>query len=548
MQQHVFGAARSAVAVAFLAPGLLAQLPQPIGQTVASAESLGLTEESPISTTRVVVRFRDPIPATQVRVAFATVGVAHVRRGYGDAYDVLEVPEGQAEAWAAWLRQQDAVVYAEPEVLVQKTGTPPNDPFFGFQWHLADRGVGGSNYGIQAPEAWTRSTGAGAVVAIVDTGVAYENYGGYVQAPDLAQTSFVAGYDFVNGDTHANDDEGHGTHVCGTVAQSTNNGLGVAGVAYDATVMPVKVLDASGSGATSWVADGIRFAADNGAHVINLSLGSSVGATVLQDAVVYAAARGVVICAATGNSGATSIGYPARYDQCIAVGATRFDGQRAYYSQRGTGIDVSAPGGDVTVDQNGDGYGDGVLQMTFSGGVTSFGYSFFQGTSMATPHVAGVAALLKAARPSATAAEIRTAIESTCVDLGSSGYDTTYGFGLIDAPAAIDALLGVAPPPPPPPGPDTTPPAAPSNLTSSRAPGVISLNWADNSEPDLAFYRVYRGTSSNPNNSSLYATTTASAFADTSVVRRVRYYYWVSAVDTAGNESARSNSTSQRAR
>jgi serine protease len=531
--------AAAVLALVPVAPTLAQEPPGPV-VAVAALRDIDLLPVR--STTRVVVRFLPGVETGALDRHLAPLDARVAEVGYGDAFQVLEVPRGTVDAWVTFLSGQPQVAFAEPDGIVHAFGNPPNDPFFGYQWHLMDRGmVSGtavSNHGIQAPAAWTKSTGSGAVVAIVDTGVAYENFGGYALAPDLANTAFVAGYDFVNGDTHANDDQGHGTHVAGTIAQSTDNGLGVAGVAHDATIMPIKVLDSSGSGSTTWVANGIRYAADHGAHVINLSLGSSLGSAALQDAVDYAWSRGVVICAATGNSGTNTISYPAAYANCIAVGATRFDGARAGYSQRGTGIDVSAPGGDTNVDQNGDGFGDGVLQQTFSGSPTSFSYYFFQGTSMATPHVAGIAALVRAAKPTATNSEIRAAIESTCVDLGTAGYDTTYGHGLVDANAAVDAVLGGG-------GGDVTPPAAPVGLTAIAGNGSVGLGWADNGEPDLAGYIVYRATSAAGPFAALNGTPlVGSAYVDGAVANGTTYHYRVTAVDTSGNESAASSQAS----
>jgi fibronectin type 3 domain-containing protein len=260
---------------------------------------------------------------------------------------------------------------------------------------------------------------------------------------------------------------------------------------------------------------------------------------VLADEINYAWSRGVVICAAAGNSGTSTIGYPAAYANCIAVAATRFDGNLAPYSQFGTGIDVSAPGGDTSVDQNGDGYGDGVLQQTIGTSVTSFGYYFFQGTSMATPHVAGVAALVKAARPSATAAEIRAAIESTCMDRGAAGYDTTFGYGIVDANAAVDAILGGGG------GGDVTPPAAPTGLTVAAGNATVALDWSNNTESDLAGYTVYRSTSAGGPFAALNASLlVASAYTDNAVTNGTTYYYRVTAVDTSGNESSNSSMAS----
>jgi serine protease len=497
-----------------------------------------------VSSTRLVVKFDPTLDTSGLEGLLLPLQARVAERGYGGDFEVIEVPHGAVDAWVAWLRSQPQVVYAEPEGICYALGTPPNDTFWSYQWHMMDRGAvsgaAASNFGVQAPEAWTKSTGVGAVVAVVDTGVAYENFGGFAQAPDLAGTNFVAGYDFINNDAHANDDEGHGTHVAGTIAQSTNNGQGTAGVAYGATIMPVKVLNSSGSGTWTSVANGIRFAADNGADVINLSLGGSGGATVLADAINYAWSRGVVICAAAGNSGTSTIGYPAVYANCIAVAATRFDGNLAPYSQYGTGIDVSAPGGDTSVDQNGDGYGDGVLQQTFGSSVTSFGYYFYQGTSMATPHVAGVAALVKAARPTATAAEIRAAIESTCVDRGAAGYDTTFGSGIVDANAAVDAILGGGGG-----GGDVTPPAAPTGLTASAGNATVALDWSNNNEADLDGYIVYRATNAGGPFSALNATLlAASAYTDNAVTNGTTYYYRVTAVDTSGNESSNSSTAS----
>lgn len=260
----------------------------------------------------------------------------------------------------------------------------------------------------------------------------------YEQAPDLAGTSFVAGYDFINNDTHPNDDEGHGTHVTGTIAQTTNNNLGVAGIAFNAAVMPVKVLDAAGSGSYQQVADGICYAVDNGAKVINLSLSGSSPAAVLENAVAYAYNNGVTVIAAAGNSSSSSCEYPAAYDSyVIAVGATQCDRTRAPYSNYGPSLDLVAPGGNTGVDQNGDGYVDGVLQQTFGSTPVDWGYALYQGTSMAAPHVSGIAALLISTGVTDPNA-VREALQSTARDLGLPGWDIEYGWGLVDAYAALN--------------------------------------------------------------------------------------------------------------
>lgn len=288
---------------------------------------------------------------------------------------------------------------------------------------------------IDTSSVWDQSNGNGVTVAVIDTGVAYENYGSYRQAPDLTETSFRAGWDFVNGDSHPNDDHGHGTHVAGTIAQSTNNGTGVAGIAHGASIMPIKVLDSDGSGTDPGIADGIVWAVDHGAEVINLSLGGPDPSSVLESAVDYAHAHGVTVVAASGNDD-SDVGYPAAFENCIAVGAVRYDETRSYYSNYGPALDVVAPGGDTSEDQNNDGYADGVLQQTFdpnTGDYTDFGYWFFQGTSMAAPHVSGVAALLIAQGSATAPDEVRAALESMAKDKGPAGWDEMYGHGLIRA-------------------------------------------------------------------------------------------------------------------
>lgn len=383
-------------------------------------------------------------------------------KGDSEPFRVVKLPAGKSVHDAEReFESRDNVVYAEPN-FIARAFFVPNDPYYPLQWNFDNARYGG----IHTQAAWDISQGAGVTVAVVDTGVAYENYrdtsGRYYQAPDLANTKFTQGYDFVYNDTHANDDNGHGTHVTGTVAQSTNNGMGVAGVAFKATIIPVKVLDKNGSGTYANVAKGIRFAADKGAKVINLSLGGSSSSQTLLDAVSYAYSKGATIVAAAGNSGTNVIAYPAAYDQyVIAVGATRYDETLAYYSSFGPSLDLVAPGGDLRVDQNGDGYGDGILQQTFQGGTNNFAYWFFQGTSMAAPHVSAVAALIIANGNATTPDRVQTILQQSAKDLGSLGRDDTYGWGLVNAAAAL-GLTSPTPSPLPSPSPTPNPTPTPS--------------------------------------------------------------------------------------
>jgi serine protease len=390
-------------------------------------------------------------------------------------YVVSFSPQYDPGEVAAAYQADSSVIYAEPNFYAYANDEPlapaaltPNDPYFNLQWNMPL---------IQAPQAWDTSNGQGVLVAELDTGIAYENFDVYRQAPDLSNTSFVPGYDFVNKDAHANDDEGHGTHVAGTIAQSTNNGQGVAGVAFGATLMPVKVLDNRGQGSYDAIAQGIIYAADRGARIINMSLSGRDASSALAEAVNYAAGKGVLLVAAAGNSRG-AVEYPAAYDAVLAVGSVGYNRVRVDYSDFGPQIELVAPGGDTDVDLNGDGYPDGILQQTFQGDVTNFGFYFYEGTSMATPHISGVAALLFARNPAATASQVRQAMESTALDLGTAGRDNEYGYGLVQAASAL-AVIGGPPtitptstPTIPGPSPTPTPTSTPTIPGPSPTPTI----------------------------------------------------------------------------
>ncbi|GAB4566028.1 MAG: S8 family serine peptidase [Haliangiales bacterium] len=306
----------------------------------------------------------------------------------------------------------------------------PNDPMYKHQWHMGQIGM---------PEAWKMADGDGVIVAVIDTGVAFDDRDRFHVMPDLDGISFVHPYNFVKNNDLAHDDHGHGTHVAGTIAQATHNGVGVAGIAREVKIMPLKVLSASGGGSVGAIADSIRFAADNGANVINMSLGGRFPSNVLKKAVKYAHDQGVVVVCAAGNDGRRKVSYPAAYPGAIAVAATQFDETTTFYSNYGKHLDIAAPGGNTRVDQNQDGMPDGVLQNTIAiGDPTRDDYFPYMGTSMASPHIAGVAALIVGEGVTDPAAVEKILTDTARKPHNESSYDPDrYGAGIVDAPAAI---------------------------------------------------------------------------------------------------------------
>lgn len=335
-----------------------------------------------------------------------------------DAYDNEHTYQLDPDFLPLNLRQNSKVANS-----VSPKSTSPNDPRYAEQWNFQMVG---------AEAAWKRSRGTGVVVAVIDTGVSGTTSGKGQVCRDFGSTTFTAGYDFVNRDTDPYDDHGHGTHVAGTIAEATNNSEGVAGLAYGATIMPLKVLSASGSGTSADIADAIRWAADKGANVINMSLGSPFPDAVIRSACTYAFKKGVVIVAAAGNSGKQGVGYPAAYSECIAVSSVGPSGKLAGYSSWGKQVALAAPGGDI------GGYSDrdesaGILQNTnlpVEFGGQGDGYYAFQGTSMASPHVAAAAALVMAQGIKDPVKVRKALIESAAKVTG--GDVKKYGAGILN--------------------------------------------------------------------------------------------------------------------
>jgi serine protease len=379
----------------------------------------------------IVVDFKDGTTKAQIDAIEGSWGIdlelADEEEGVDSAIAVASgVDEKGEEALLEQIRSNPDVEAAEPLMTV-RASFAPNDPQYAKQWNLKM---------INMPKAWDKSRGKGVVVAVLDTGIAYEDYKDFKQVPDLKGAKFVEGYDFVNKTSHANDDHGHGTHVAGTIAQATDNAVGVAGVAFEATLMPVKVLDHFGSGNSAAISDAIRWAADHGAKVINMSLGGGGRSVVMAKAVEYARGKGVVVVCAAGNGARGVVEYPAAYPGSVAVGAVGPNGTKAPYSSWGKELDVAAPGGDKS-----QGEEAGILQNTIDPQDPAKSiYAYYQGTSMATPHVAALAALLYATGAKNPDQVEKALFASAHPPQGEKGWSETYGHGVVDAEASLKAL------------------------------------------------------------------------------------------------------------
>jgi len=379
---------------------------------------------------------------------------------------VYAVPQGQELAIVQQLALDPQVDYAEVDWVLQAHASP-NDPMYGeSQWNLPL---------INAESAWDVVTGSPTVVvAILDTGVDLLH-------PDL-QERLLPGFDFVNGDNNPMDDEGHGTHVTGVAAAVTNNGIGVAGLDWQARILPVKVLDDYRSGYSSDIAQGMVWAVDQGARILNMSMGSPVGNQTLLGGVEYAASNDVLVVASGGNDywHGNRPHYPAAYEQVLAVAATGHEDERASYSNTGDYLDVAAPGGNPSGGTDPDPL-HWILSTSYSPTVGLHSYRLAAGTSQAAPHVAALAALLWSMDETMTSTEIRQIIESTALDLGSPGHDDLFGHGRIDAQAALYALLPETPTPtasptasPTPTEPATATPTATHTATATASPSATA--------------------------------------------------------------------------
>lgn len=389
-----------------------------------------------------IVKFNDWLDRNKASSLFMSVGMekssiqkALSFRGSKTNYFLIKASEENIEK----LKRLPEVEFVEPNYLFfSQAEVTPDDPYYPEQWHYSL---------INLPAAWSITRGSSlTVVAVIDTGVRFDH-------PDLQGVFYDVGYDFVDDDPDPTDPGmsydgkiiSHGTHVAGTIAALTNNNQGVSGVCWGGNgvrILPIRVLDDSGIGTSFDVARGIVYAVEHGAKVLNMSLGSPSDSSIIRDAIKYAYDNDVVVVCAAGNDNG-SLRYPAKYPETIAVGAVRLDKERAWYSNYGPELDVVAPGGDLGVDQNGDGNPDGVLSTCW---ISNDGelYEFLQGTSMAAPHVSGIVALLMS--KGYTGVEtIRKILRYTAEDLGEPGFDNYYGAGLVDAYRALTYDTGYEP-------------------------------------------------------------------------------------------------------
>ncbi len=380
----------------------------------------------------VLVSWRD----NPSRLETATIGQALIDQSTINLWSV-PVPIGQECATVARLQGDARVAYADLDYAIQSTDViTPSDPGWAQQWALPQ---------INAPQAWSIVTDTTPlVIAVVDSGLKLdhpdlasqvwtnsdETPGNFIDDDGNGQIDDVHGWHFYHAwagstyvprqDANVADDYGHGTHVAGIIGATGNNGLGITGVAWAARVMPVKVLDQYGTGWYSDIAAGIVYAVDNGANIINLSLGGETDSPVLREPIEYAQAHGVLVVAATGNTGG-SVLYPAAYPSVLAVAATDQADQRAAFSNFGPEVDVAAPGVDI-----------------YSTWPWVTGYFTKSGTSMAAPHVTGVAALVWTHRPQLSAQLVASMIMLTATDIDAGGWDQYTGFGRVDAYRAVE--------------------------------------------------------------------------------------------------------------
>ncbi|HJP72605.1 MAG TPA: S8 family serine peptidase [Candidatus Limnocylindria bacterium] len=369
----------------------------------------------------VIVSFRDGMDPAAGRARGLAVVAELGAPGKGVAR-LLSTEGRPVEDVIAELKTDPTVAYAEPNYLVQLAdegsvaAVGVNDPQTGGQYSL-DR--------MRVRDAWSLSTGASNAIAVLDTGVQFNH-------PDLAGR-LLGGYDFVNGDTDPSDDNGHGTWVSGIIAANANDGYGIAGISWSDKILPVKIMNGEGTGSTANLLTAIRWSADQGAKVINMSVGGFPYSQAMQDAVNYAWGKGAVLVGAAGNNRMEENFYPASFDNVVSVSATQPEDEFSNWSSWGPKVDVSAPGSSVLTTN--------CYVCTYGEHNTWGSHTYISGTSFATPNVAGVVALMRARYPSYTPQQIVDRLFATVDDLGYPGYDVKYGRGRVNAYRALGASV-----------------------------------------------------------------------------------------------------------
>jgi serine protease len=543
------------------------------GLTISNAQDLGKQNSEMFQTDQVVIKYKeslngnkpvDPASASQILTVSQAAGVplTYLREMSGEV-QVYRLParmsSAAVQAVIDRLMKLPEVEYAEPDIIMQHTLTP-DDPLYSIQWHYWAPTAG--NYGINAPAAWDITTGsANIVVAVVDTGIT--NHSEFVGRT-------VPGYDFISEPNTANDGDGrdsnpsdpgdwitaeenaagffqgcavgdsswHGTHTAGTIGAASNNGVGVTGINWNSKILPVRVLGKCGGYMTD-IIDGMLWAAGltvtgvpanaNPARVINLSLGGSgVCGTTLQTAINSINTAGTTVVVSAGNSNANASGFtPANCNGVITVAATNRAGRKASYSNYGATVEISAPGGDGN-------YTDFVVS-TYNLGTTvpgDEGYAYMAGTSMAAPHVSGVASLLYSLKPSLTPSQVLAILQNTATPFptGSNCNTTRCGSGIVNAGAALTSLPTAV------------------DLFSFTATGTntsVILSWETATEIDNLGFNLYRtetpgGERTRVNPELIASSAPGSAtgasyeYTDTGVRDGIAYYYWLEELDIYG--------------
>ncbi|MBD2869503.1 S8 family peptidase [Paenibacillus arenilitoris] len=374
--------------------------------TVRTGEDNG--NASHYHTRDVVVHFAKPMNASELEQVKKQINAESMKQ-IGDTF-VFRSKNMETEQLMQYFKQAWQTEYTEPHYLYMTNAEAqpivPNDALYSeYQWNLPS---------VEAEKGWSVSKGnEEVIVAVLDTGVQSNH-------PDL-KGKLAEGINLIDETLEPDDDVGHGTHVSGIIGATVNNGEGVAGVSWYNKIMPVKVLDSSGAGSTYSVAQGIIWAVDHGAKVINMSLGNYAEADFLHDAIKYAYERDVVMIAASGNDNTDRPGYPAAYPEVFAVAATDSNKDKASFSNYGDYIDVAAPG-------------DGIAS-TYPGSQ----YAALSGTSMASPHVAALAGLIRSVNPELSNVEVMEIMRKSAADIGEEGKDIYFGYGEIDVEQALQA-------------------------------------------------------------------------------------------------------------